>query len=181
MPAPSRTISKTRWKADSFGIDGLLFRRVVSIARADLCLVFQTFDFELDGTEFSVTSFIGRIVTNTVKRADVSRHARKRRARICQRRRSKASAAGSTCKLIHLAARQVVKLAADRHSFKRAHLAEAVEIFRLRLREEELAVTLNLLLRKCELTVVVAILHQANFDKVFGVDLNEVTSNASAR
>src|ERR1051325_1273797 len=69
MPAPSRTINKTRLKV---GIYGLLFRRVVSIARADLCLAFQTFDFELNGSKFSVTSFVGWIVTETVKRADVT-------------------------------------------------------------------------------------------------------------
>src|SRR6185369_9769359 len=143
MPAPSKTISKTRLKE---GIKVLLFRRVVSIARADDCFVFQASHFEFDGTILSVASFVAWIVTKTVLRADVLSHTRKRRACIGQRRGDKTSAARNTRQIIHLASREIVKLATDGHSFKRSHLAEAVEILGLRFRIKYLAVTLYLAL-----------------------------------
>src|SRR5262249_1123827 len=83
--------------------------------------------------------------------------------------------------IIHLAPRKIVKLAADRHPFKRTHLAEAVEILGLRFREKDLAVTLYLSRRKRKLTIVTTILHQAIFNKVFRVDLDEITSNTDGR
>src|SRR5690349_8531582 len=169
MPAPSSTINKTRLKGviTNFRLPianftralnlsaksaignwqsemSLLFRRVVAVARAYDCYVFHAAHFEFDRAIFSVASFVGWIVTQTVLRADVLGHLRKRRARIGECGRDHASATRDTREIIHLAAREIVELAADRHSFKRTHLAEAVEIFSLRFREKDLAVTLNL-------------------------------------
>src|SRR5438067_1758411 len=61
------------------------------------------------------------------------------------------------------------------------HLAEVVEVFCLRPWHKQLAVTLQLLLRKRETAIVLAIFHQAIFNKIFRVDLNEVTSDADTR
>src|ERR1051325_3753147 len=144
MPAPSSTINKTRLKGNELGIKVLLFRRVVAVARAHDCFVFHATHFEFDGTIFSVASLVGWIVTQTVLRADVLGHLRKRSARISERGGNDASAARNTREIIHLAARKIVELAADRHSFERTHLAEAVEILRLRFREKDLAVAFNL-------------------------------------
>src|ERR1044072_8554635 len=79
MPAPSRTINRTRLKGNEVGIKFLLFRGVVSIACAHLCFVFQAAHFEFDRTKLSIASFVAWIVTETVKRADICRHARERR------------------------------------------------------------------------------------------------------
>src|ERR1041385_7468791 len=144
MPAPSKTINKTRLKGNELGIKVLLFRRVVAIARADDCLIFQAAHFEFDGTILSVTSFVGWIVPETVLRADIFRHLCKRGARISEGCGDKTPATRNACELIHLAAREIVKLAADRHPLKRTHLAKAVEIVGLRFRVKDLAVTLYL-------------------------------------
>src|ERR1051325_1946119 len=101
MPAPSKTINKTRLKGDELGIKVLLFRRVVAIARADDCFVFQASHFEFDGTILSVASFVSWIVTETILRADVFSHTRKRGARIGQRCGDKTSATGNSGKIIH--------------------------------------------------------------------------------
>src|SRR5215211_2396096 len=181
MPAPSRTTSKTRLKGNEVGINCLFFRRVVSIARANLCFVFQAAHFEFDRTKLSIASFVGWIVTEAVKRTDVCRHARECSTRVGKSRGFETSPTRGACKVIHLLPREIVERAADRHSFKRAHLAEAVESFRFRLREEELAVPLNLSLRKRELPVVLAVFHQAILNEVFRVHLDEITSDARAR
>src|ERR1051325_1277506 len=181
MPAPSRTISRTRLKGNDVGIKCSLFRSVVSIAGADLCFVFQAAHFEFDRTKLSIASFVGRIVTETVERADISRHACERRTCIGESRRFKTSTTGRAREIIHLFAGEIVERAADRHPFKRAHLAEAVEILCLRFREEELAVALNLSLRKRELAVVLTVFHEPIFDEVFRVHLDEVTSDTGAR
>src|SRR5689334_25635 len=80
IPAPSSTISKIRLKG--FGIeDGLLFGCVVTVARANLRLVFHALELDLDRAKLSVARLVGWIVTDAVKRADVGRDARKRSAR----------------------------------------------------------------------------------------------------
>src|SRR5829696_10378800 len=86
MPAPSRTINRTRLKGNDAGIKCSFFRGVVSIACADLCFVFQAAHFEFDRTKLSIASFVGWIITETVKRADVCRHAGERSTRIGERR-----------------------------------------------------------------------------------------------
>src|SRR5690242_21743903 len=78
MPAPSKTINKTRLKGDELGIKVLLFRRVVAVARADHGVAFHAAHFEFDRAILSVASFVGWIVTETVLGADVLRHLRKR-------------------------------------------------------------------------------------------------------
>src|SRR6185369_2939897 len=180
MPAPSRTISKTRLKGNEVGMKFLLFRGVVSIPCAHLCFVFQAAHFEFDRTKLPIASFVGRIVTDTVKRADISRHARERSPRVSQRRGFETSPARRAREIVHLFAREIVERATDLHSLKRTHLAEAVEILCLRFREENLAVALYLSLRKREHSVVLAVFHQAIFDEVFGVYLDEITRDAGA-
>src|SRR5690349_15487342 len=86
IPAPSRTISKTRLKFNGVGIKCSFFRGVVSIAGADLCFVFQAAHLEFDRTKLSIASFVGWIITETVERADICRHARERSPRIGERR-----------------------------------------------------------------------------------------------
>src|SRR5215213_5389169 len=181
MPAPSRTISRTRLKGNEVGIEFLLFRGVVSIACANLCFVFQAAHFEFDRTKLSIASFVGWIITETVKRADVCRHACERSTRIGERRGFETSPTRRAREVVHLASRQIVERAADRHSLKGTHLAEAVEILCLCLREKELSIALYLSLRKRELPVVLAVLHQTIFDEVFRVHLDEITRNAGAR
>src|SRR6185503_18421338 len=149
------------------------FRGVVSIARADLGFVFQAAHFEFDRTKLSIASFVGWIITETVERADIGGDTRERGPRIGESRGFKTSSTGRAREIIHLFAGEIVERAADRHSLKRTHLAEAVEILFLRLREKELAVSLNLFFRQRELSVVLAIFHQAIFDEVFGVHLDE--------
>src|SRR6185503_19234576 len=112
MPAPSKTINKTRLKED---IKVLLFRRVVTIARADNCFVFQASHFEFDRTILPVASFVGWIVTETVLRPDILSHTRKRCARIGECRGDKTPATRNTREIIHLTAREIIKLSADRH------------------------------------------------------------------
>src|SRR6185295_3917404 len=136
MPAPSRTINKTRLKFNEVGIKCSLFRRVVSIACANLSFVFQAAHFEFDRTKLSIASFVGWIITETVERADVGRHARERSPRIGEGCGFKTSPARRLREVVHLFTREIVEGAADRHSFKRTHLAEAVEILFLRFREE---------------------------------------------
>src|SRR6185295_2706281 len=113
MPAPSRTINRTRLKENEVGIKFLLFRGVVSIACADLCFIFQATHFEFDRTKLSIASFVGWIVTETVKRADISRHTRERSTRIRERCGFKTPSARSPREIIHLFARQHVECAAD--------------------------------------------------------------------
>src|SRR5215216_1369624 len=114
MPAPSRTINKTRLNGNEVGIKFLLFRGVVSIACTDLRFVFQAAHFEFDRTKLSIASFVGWIVTETVKRSDISRHPRERSARISERRGFKTSSTRRAREIIHLFARQVVEPPADR-------------------------------------------------------------------
>src|SRR6185436_19120747 len=97
MPAPSKTINKTRLKGNELGIKVLLFRRVVAIARADHRLIFHATHFEFDGTILSIASFVGWIVTETVLRADVFRHLSKRGARIRECCRDKTPATRNAC------------------------------------------------------------------------------------
>src|SRR5215212_1018906 len=144
MPAPSRTSSRTRLKGNEVGIKCSFFRGVVSIACANLCFVFQAAHFEFDRAKLSIASFVGWIITETVKRADVSRHARERSTRVREGRGFKTPSPRRLCKVIHLFSREIVERAANRHSLERAHLAKAVEVLGLRFREEELAVTLDL-------------------------------------
>src|SRR6185369_16270539 len=82
MPAPSSTINKTRLKGDELGIKVLLFRRVIAVARAHSGFVFYAAHFEFDGTILSIARFVAWIVTQTVLRADVLGHLRKRSARV---------------------------------------------------------------------------------------------------
>src|SRR3569832_1380504 len=100
MPAPSSTINKTRLKGDELGIKVLLFRRVIAVSRAHCGFVFHAAHFEFDRTIFSVASFVGWIVTQTVLRADVLGYLRKRSARICKRGRDHASTARHTREII---------------------------------------------------------------------------------
>src|SRR6188474_797399 len=144
MPAPSRTIKRTRLKGNDVGIKNSFFRGVVSIACADLCFVFQAAHFEFDRTKLSIASFVGWIVTETVERTDVSGYTRERSPCVGESRGFKTSSTGGARQIVHLFPREIVERAADRHPFKRTHLAEAVEILFLRFREEELAVSLNL-------------------------------------
>src|SRR6476620_4763270 len=126
MPAPSRTINRTRLKVNEVGIKGSLFRRVVSIACANLCFVFQAAHFEFDRTKLSIASFVGWIITETVKRADICRDTRERSTRIGESCSFKTPSARCLRKIVHLFAREIVERTTDRHSFKRTHLAEAV-------------------------------------------------------
>src|ERR1044072_8956507 len=119
MPAPSRTIKRTRLKGKEVGIKVLLFRGVVSIACAYLCFVFQAAHFEFDRAKLSIASFVGWIVTETVERADISRHARERSTRISKRCGFKTPSARRAREIVHLFARHIVERAADRHPFKR--------------------------------------------------------------
>src|SRR6185369_16880469 len=130
------------------------FRRVVSVAGADLCFVFHAAHFEFDRAKLSIASFVGWIVAETVERADVLRDPRKCRARVGQRRRHETPAARGAREIVHLTAREVVKIAADRHALERSHLAKAVEILCLRFREKELSITLYLSLRQRKLPVI---------------------------
>src|SRR6185369_11213774 len=118
-PAPSSTINKIRLKC--FGIRGwLLFGCVVTVARANLGLVFHALELEFDRAKLSVARFVGWIVTDAVKGADVGGDTRKRSACISQCCRLKTSPAGYAREIVHLTPRDVVEFAADRHSFKRA-------------------------------------------------------------
>src|SRR5215213_6877863 len=116
MPAPSRTIKRTRLKGNEVGIKRSFFRGVVSIACADLCFVFQAPHFEFDRTKLSIASFVGWIITETVKRADVCRHTRECGTRVGESRGFKTSPAGRLREVIHLTSREIVERAADRHS-----------------------------------------------------------------
>src|SRR5689334_8603752 len=158
-----------------------LFGCVVTVARANLRFRLHALELEFDGAKLSVARFVGRIVTDAVKRADVGRNTRKRSARIRERCRLKTTTAGHAREVVHFAPRDVVKLTTDRHSFKWSHAAKAVEVFSLRRRRNQPAITLDLSLRERELAVVLAVFHQTIFDEVFGVDLHEVTRDTRLR
>src|SRR5690242_5777959 len=65
IPAPSSTISKIRLKG--FGIEaGLLFGCVVTVARANLRLLFHALELHFDRAKLSVARFVGWIVTDAV-------------------------------------------------------------------------------------------------------------------
>ena len=155
----------------------LTLRRRVSLARAHLRLLRRALHFNSDSAKLTVARLVNWIVTQTVLRADLGRYTRKRRARIQQTRGQEIPATARLRQRVHFAAREIVEVAANLHSFELTHLAEIDVVFRARAWKENLPVALQLFRGKREPPVVLTVLQQTIFNEVFGVDLDKVTRN----
>src|SRR5215470_9367778 len=121
---------------------GLLSGRVISVTRSNLSLILEAFHHQVNRSKFSITHFVGRIVTETVQGTDVSCDARKGSTRVRQTRCVERPTARGLCQIVHLSTREIVKFSADRHSFKWTHLAKVSVVLSLRTWNEDLPVTL---------------------------------------
>src|SRR5947207_2851254 len=122
----------------------LTLRRVVTLARSNLRAASgHAANFDANRAKAPVTSFIGRIVAETVLSADLVSDLRERCAGVVQIVGTESFAAGSLREFAHLAASQIIKAAANLHSFKLSHLAEIFVTARVCTRDEESAITLK--------------------------------------
>src|SRR5437762_11585025 len=123
-------------------LEGSTLRSKVSFSRAHLRLARHALDLDANSSKLSIACFVRWIVTETVLRADLCGHARKRRACVLQTRCQEIPATARFRQLIHLPPRQIVEIATDLHPFERTHLTKVYKIFRSGPREKNLPVTL---------------------------------------
>src|SRR4026209_2191844 len=96
----------------SFSHRSFPLRRNVSLPRADLSLFLNSADFYSNRAKLAITVLIRRIVAQTVLRSDLVCHLSKGCARVLQSSRHKVLTTTRLCQIIHLAAREVIKLPA---------------------------------------------------------------------
>src|SRR2546426_211914 len=130
-----------------------------------------------NSSEFAVASFICGIVTQTVLRADLSCYSSEGGASILQGGGNKILATACLREIIHLTTSQVIKVAADLHTFELTHPAKVYVVIRLGARDKDLAVSLKLFCRKRQASVILAILEQSVLDEILRVNLNKIGRN----
>src|SRR5918912_4110841 len=123
------------------------FRRVIAFACADLCASGDAAHFDADGAKATVARLVRRIIAEAVLRADLCGDLRKGRARIAQIGGHEITASRSARQIVHLAAGQVVQVAADLHALERAEATEALVIRGVGARHEDSAIALELCAR----------------------------------
>src|SRR5687767_2475147 len=100
----------------------------------------------MNRTKLAVTQFVGRVITKTVKRTNISSNSPESRPCISQISGNKAPAARTFGEIIHLTTCKIIEVATDRHALKWSHLTEVSEVFGLRATNKDLPVTCKLFL-----------------------------------
>src|SRR5258705_9653236 len=138
-------MSNDKWKIclTSCASPASTLRSIVSFSCSNLRLL-RRLHLNSDSTILSVARFVRWIVTQTILRADLGRHQRKRRSRVLQTRCQEIPPTAGLRDLIHLAARQIVEVAANLHPFELTHLAEIDQVVSPRPRQENLSITFKL-------------------------------------
>src|SRR6266851_3381646 len=106
-------------------------RSVVAFACADLSFIVKATQLHANRAKFSIAVFIRRVIAQTVLRPDLRGDACKSSARILKTVGDEVSAAAVLCQIVHLLARQIVKISANLHALKRSHSTKIHKVFSL--------------------------------------------------
>src|SRR6266436_1276623 len=123
-------------------LEALPLRSVVSFSGPDQSFIWHTTQLHANRAKFSIAVLIRRVVAQAVLRPDFGGHTSKRSARILKTIGDEVSAATVFSQIVHLLARQIVKIAADLHSLKRSHSTKIHKVFSLCARVKNEAIPL---------------------------------------